>query len=46
MGAAIGFGLYDIGVVLSVIKFATLRLLLPLKRHARTSPLPPGAHAS
>ena len=46
MGAAVGFGLYDIGVVLSVINFATLRWLLPLKRHARNSRLPPSVHAS
>lgn len=32
MGAAVGFGLYDIGLVLSVINLATLRLLAPFKK--------------
>lgn len=31
VGAAVGFGLYDIALVLSVINFMILRLLLPLK---------------
>lgn len=31
IGAAVGFGLYDIALVLSVINFLILRLLLPLK---------------
>ena len=29
IGAAVGFGLYDIGLVLSLINLATLRLLAP-----------------
>lgn len=33
MGAAVGFGLYDIGIVLSAINLATLRLLAPFKRN-------------
>lgn len=37
MGAAVGFGLYDIGIVLSVLNLATLRLLLPLKKHTASS---------
>ncbi|MBI2713066.1 MAG: MgtC/SapB family protein [Rhizobiales bacterium] len=32
IGAAAGFGLYDIAVVLSLVNFATLRLLHPLKK--------------
>lgn len=31
MGAAVGFGLYDIAVVLSVLTFLSLRYLVPLK---------------
>ena len=33
IGAAVAFGRYEIAVVLSVINFATLRLLTPLKRN-------------
>lgn len=32
IGAAVGFALYDIAFVLSLINFLTLRLLLPLKQ--------------
>jgi putative Mg2+ transporter-C (MgtC) family protein len=32
IGAAVAFGRYEIALVLSVINFATLRLLTPLKR--------------
>ncbi len=32
IGAAVGFGLYDIGIVLSVVNLATLRLLSPFKQ--------------
>lgn len=32
MGAAVGFALYDIGIVLSLLNLATLRLLAPFKR--------------
>ncbi len=32
IGAAVGFALYDIALVLSLINFLTLRLLLPLKQ--------------
>ncbi|HMN82249.1 MAG TPA: MgtC/SapB family protein, partial [Burkholderiaceae bacterium] len=31
LGAAVGYGLYDIAVILAVINFLTLRLLSPLK---------------
>ncbi len=33
VGAAVAFGRYEIALVLSVINFATLRLLTPLKRN-------------
>ena len=33
IGAAVAFGCYEIALVLSVINFATLRLLTPLKRN-------------
>lgn len=33
IGAAVAFGRYEIALVLSVINFATLRLLTPLKRN-------------
>ena len=33
IGAAVAFRRYEIALVLSVINFATLRLLTPLKRH-------------
>lgn len=32
-GAAVGYGLYDIALVLAVINFLTLRFLRPFKRH-------------
>lgn len=32
VGAAVGFGLYDIAVVLAIAMFATLRALAPVKR--------------
>lgn len=32
VGAATGFGLYDIAVILSVVSFVTLRALRPVKR--------------
>jgi uncharacterized membrane protein YhiD involved in acid resistance len=34
MGAATGFGLYHIAVLLSVVNFTTLKLLRPLKRQS------------
>lgn len=37
IGAATGYGLYDVAVVLSVVNLMTLRLLHPLKKaHAKT----------
>lgn len=35
VGAAVGYGLYDIGAILSVVTFLSLRRLAPLKRAAR-----------
>lgn len=35
IGTAVGYGLYDIAVVLSVAAYVTLRLLAPLKRELR-----------
>ena len=40
-GAAVGFGMYHIAIVLSLVTFLTLRYLMPLKREAHES-LPPG----
>ena len=37
IGAAVAFGRYEIAIVLSVINFATLRLLTPLKRSLKDS---------
>lgn len=42
VGAAVGYGYYDIGFVLALINFVTLRLLLPLKQEIR-SPGPAGS---
>ena len=51
VGAAVGYGLYDIALVLSIINFLTLRLLLPLKQELNAggrrgqrpqAPAPPG----
>jgi putative Mg2+ transporter-C (MgtC) family protein len=42
IGAAVGFGLYDIAIVLSIINLATLRLLAPFK-HADDPETPPDA---
>lgn len=36
LGAAVGFGLFDIAVILSVVTYAALRLLTPLKKVAGT----------
>lgn len=36
-GAAVGYGLYDIAVILCLINFLTLRLLRPLKRYLGTT---------
>jgi putative Mg2+ transporter-C (MgtC) family protein len=51
VGAAVGFGLYDIAVVLAAINLATLKILAPLKQQLdaepNRSPLPaPGHDAS
>ena len=35
LGAAVGYGLYDIAVVLSAVTYVTLRYLAPLKEAAR-----------
>lgn len=35
LGAAVGYGLYDIAVILSVVTYVTLRYLAPLKEAAR-----------
>jgi len=35
IGAAVGFGIYDIAVILSMFTFATLRYLAPLKKAAQ-----------
>jgi putative Mg2+ transporter-C (MgtC) family protein len=35
IGAAVGFGRYEIALLLSILNFATLRWLLPLKEQAR-----------
>lgn len=37
LGGAVGYGLYDIAVVLSLVTFATLRSLVPLKNMVRPS---------
>ena len=36
VGGAVGYGLYDIAVILSVVTYATLRWMAPLKEVART----------
>ena len=36
VGAAVGFGYYDIGFVLALLNFLTLRFLLPLKQEINT----------
>ena len=33
LGAAVGYGLYDVALILAIVTFATLRGLRPLKRH-------------
>lgn len=35
LGAAVGYGLYDIAFILSIVTFATLRYSKPLKQSAR-----------
>lgn len=35
LGAAAGYGLYDIAVILSAVTYVTLRYLAPLKYAAR-----------
>ncbi|MER2264825.1 MgtC/SapB family protein [Methylobacterium oxalidis] len=37
LGAAVGYGLYDIAAILSLVTYLTLRYLLPLKQAARRS---------
>ncbi|WP_297379765.1 MgtC/SapB family protein [Roseateles chitinivorans] len=36
VGGAVGYGLYDIAVILSIVTYATLRWMAPLKEVART----------
>ncbi|WP_051070912.1 MgtC/SapB family protein [Mesorhizobium sp. STM 4661] len=46
LGAAVGYGLYDIAVILSAVTYVTLRYLAPLKevaRDAETKPDQPDA---
>lgn len=38
LGAAVGYGLYDIALILSLVTFLTLRFLTPLKDIARQPP--------
>lgn len=38
LGAAVGYGLYDIALILAVINFLTLRLLSPLKQEGEGRP--------
>ncbi|ACF00805.1 MgtC/SapB transporter [Rhodopseudomonas palustris TIE-1] len=40
MGAAVGYGLYDIAAILSVATFATLRFSTPLKKGAHQTEAP------
>jgi putative Mg2+ transporter-C (MgtC) family protein len=42
LGMAVGFGLYDIAVILSLVTYLGLRLLSPLKKAAQTD-LPEGS---
>ncbi|MBN9318789.1 MAG: magnesium transporter MgtC [Caulobacterales bacterium 68-7] len=42
LGAAVGYGLYDIAAILSVVTFATLRGMRPLKEAAKSDPAPAG----
>ena len=37
IGAAVGLGAYDVACVISLFTIATLRLLMPLKRHEASS---------
>lgn len=37
VGAAVGYGLCDIAVILSLVKFATLRFISPVKQTIRQS---------
>ena len=36
VGTAVGLGVYDVAVILSVVTFSTLRILTPLKRDTRS----------
>lgn len=42
LGAAVGYGLYDIAAIISLVTFATLRWLAPLKNAARQDEASPG----
>ena len=46
VGAAIGYGLYDIGAILAAVTFATLRLMTPLKEMSGRGGTPGGAAGS
>lgn len=37
LGAAVGYGLYDIAVILSIVTYATLRWMVPVKQTIRQS---------
>ena len=43
LGAAVGYGLYDIAVVLSVVTYVALRFLTPLKEVAQEIKGPEGS---
>lgn len=38
VGAAVGFGIYDIAIILAVTMFLTLRALAPVKRAINREP--------
>ena len=42
LGAAVGYGLYDIAVVLALTTFLTLRWSQPLKKAAQIEAIRPG----
>ena len=44
--AAVGYGLYDIAAILSLVTYLTLRYLVPLKQAARSSEGEPDGRAS
>jgi putative Mg2+ transporter-C (MgtC) family protein len=42
MGAAVGYGYYDIGIVLATANFAVLMMRAPVPRHPSAPDSPPG----